>query len=216
MARCQAQAEAVADSLNALARKHAERLAAEFRLGTLDAAWLAWRTLAQALGRDGLPKLEIDAAGPTVSQLTNQLLEAGFGARFTVDMATQVAKADGKGLKEEFTIKVFDNAHGVEHSDIGDLSGGERVVVEEALRAGILLFNNLRQRRPIRTCWRDETTGALDPENVPRYVAMLRKMHQVGGFRHTLFVTHSVDVAAALADTVFRVRGGVPELERAA
>jgi ABC-type lipoprotein export system ATPase subunit len=87
-------------------------------------------------------------------------------------------------------------------------------VVEEALRAGILLFNNSRnQSFQIRTCWRDETTGALDPDNVPRYVAMLRRMHQLGGFVHTLFVTHS-EAAAQLADTVIRVKDGVPVMER--
>jgi exonuclease SbcC len=180
----------------------------------IDDEWLAWRTLAQALGRDGLPKLEIDAAGPTVSDLTNQLLEVGYGTRFTVDLTTQVARADGKGLKEEFALRIFDNTHGGEPRDLSDLSGGERVVVEEALRAGILLFNNMRDQQPIRTCWRDETTGALNIDNVPRYVAMLRKMHTLGGFRHTLFVTHS-EAAAELADAVIRVRDGVPTVERA-
>jgi len=193
----------------------AELSAVTTRLLAVDDRWLAWRTLAQALGRDGLPKLEIDAAGPTVSQITNDLLTVGFGTRFMLDVTTQVARADGKGLKEEFTIRVLDNAYGGESRDIGDLSGGERVVVEEALRAGILLFNNSRRSRPILTCWRDETTGALDPENVPRYVAMLRRMHQLGEFRHTLFVTHS-EAAASLADTVIRVQAGMPTIERVA
>jgi exonuclease SbcC len=125
-----------------------------------------------------------------------------------------VARADGKGLKEEFALRIFDNTHGGEPRDLSDLSGGERVVVEEALRAGILLFNNMRDQQPIRTCWRDETTGALNIDNVPRYVAMLRKMHTLGGFRHTLFVTHS-EAAAELADAVIRVRDGVPTVERA-
>jgi exonuclease SbcC len=176
--------------------------------------WLVWRLLTQALGRDGLPKLEIDAAGPTISQLVGDLLAVGYGARFAVELTTQVERADKKGLKDEFAIRIFDNAYGGER-DLSDLSGGERVVVEEALRAGILLFHNARQRRPIRTCWRDETTGALDPENVPRYVAMLRRMHALGGFRHTLFVTHS-EAAAELADTVIRVAHGIPQIDRAA
>jgi exonuclease SbcC len=213
-ARLQAQLQEAVRQARALeaARQRLQDTAARQRQA--EDAWLAWRLLGTGLGRDGLPKLEIDAAGPTVSQLVGDLLSVGYGARFTVDLTTQVERADKKGMKEEFAIRIFDNTHGGER-DLSDLSGGERVVVEEALRAGILLFNNARQRRPIRTCWRDETTGALDPENVPRYVAMLRRMHALGGFRHTLFVTHS-EAAAELADTVIRVENGVPRVERAA
>lgn len=209
------QRDDVARRLESVTRRIAERDDSAARLVLVDNEWLAWRTLMQALSRDGLPKLEIDAAGPTISNLTNSLLEAGFGTRFTVEIATQVARADGKGLKEDFTVTVFDNEFGVLLNDLTDLSGGERVVIEEALRAGILLFNNSRQQRPIRTCWRDETTGALNPENVPRYVKMLRRMHHLGGFRHTLFVTHS-ESAAAMADTVVRFQNGQPAVERAA
>jgi exonuclease SbcC len=213
LARLDERRKELGRQLDAATRRETELNAHLAQRTAMDDEWLAWRTLAQALGRDGLPKLEIDAAGPTVSDITNQLLEVGYGTRFTVDLVTQVERADGKGLKEEFDLRVFDNINGGRR-DLADLSGGERVVVEEALRAGILLFNNSRnQSFQIRTCWRDETTGALDPDNVPRYVAMLRRMHQLGGFVHTLFVTHS-EAAAQLADTVIRVKDGVPVMER--
>ena len=167
----------------------------------------AWAWLAKALGRDGLPTLEIDAAGPTVSRLTNDLLAAAFGPRFTVDLVTQEDKADGKGTKESFELLVYDNASGGQARAIGDLSGGERVVVEEALRAAIALFVNSRNVSPIKTLVRDETTGALDPENATRYVAMLRRMLELGDIDHILFVTHNPD-AAALADTRVVVADG--------
>lgn len=185
------------------------------RLRQVEDRLLIWQTYTKACGRDGLPTLEIAAAGPTVSNLTNELLSVGFGSRFTLELVTQTARADGKGLKEDFTIRVFDNEFGGEARDIADLSGGERVVVEEAFRAALGLYVNSRNVAPIRTCWRDETTGALDPENAVRYVAMLRRMQQLGGYAHVLFITHNED-CAALADVRIVVKNGQPEVRRAA
>jgi exonuclease SbcC len=70
---------------------------------------LEWRDLAKALGKGGLPDLEIDAAGPTISAPTNALLLACFGPRFSIELVTQVEKADGSGMKDEFTVRVIDN-----------------------------------------------------------------------------------------------------------
>jgi len=168
---------------------------------------VVWATLARCFGRDGLPTLEIANAGPTVSSLTNELLEVAYGPRFTVEVKTQVLRADGKGLKEDFTIEVLDNQAAGAVRDIGDLSGGERVLVEEALRAAIMIFVNSRNVTPIRTICRDETTGALDPENAVRYVAMLRRLVALAGAAHCLFITHNPE-CAELADVVLDVAGG--------
>lgn len=199
----------------AFARKARHLSDVQGRLRVLDDELLAWQLLTKAFGRDGLPTLEIDAAGPTVSNLTNDLLSACFGPRFTVDLVTQEARADGKGLKEIFSIFVFDNQFGGDQRDIADLSGGERVIVEEALRAALALFVNSRNEMPIRTLWRDETVGALDPENAIRYVSMLRRLQDLGGYAHILFISHNLD-AAALADTEIRVHDGQLDVVRRA
>lgn len=177
------------------------------QIGELQAELLEWALLAKALGRDGLPVLEIDAAGPTVSSYTNDLLASCFGPRFSVELVTQEAKVSGKGLKESFDIKVYDNERGGDARDIADLSGGEQVIVEEALKNAIALFVNGRNASPIRTCWRDETTGPLDPENAARYLPMLRRVQQLGGFRQVLFISHNPD-AAAMADAQLRFADG--------
>lgn len=195
-------------------RKCHERGDIEDRLRAVEGEQLSWQLLAKAFGRDGLPTLEIDAAGPTVSNLTNDLLSVCFGPRFSVELVTQEDKADGKGMKEAFSLRVFDNVAGGDTRDIGDLSGGERVIVEEALRAAIALFVNSRNEMPIRTLWRDETTGALDPENAVRYVAMLRRIQELGGYTHILFITHN-EAAAALADARIVVGDGKVEIETA-
>lgn len=177
------------------------------KLRVLEDEGMSWGVLARACGRDGLQRLEIDAAGPVVSDLANSLLQVGYGTRFSVELVTQVATADGKDVKEKFTIDAIDNANGGDRRDIGDLSGGERVVVEESVRAALQCYVSLRSRQPSRTIWRDETTGALDPENAPRYVAMLRKLREISRAHQVFFVTHSMD-CAHLADAQVHVKDG--------
>jgi len=188
-------------------KKLARAEVVETNLRTVEDEALSWKVLARACGRDGLQRLEIDAAGPVVADLANQLLRVGYGARFSVDIVTQVATADAKDVKEKFTVLVLDNDYGGESRDVGDLSGGERVVVEEALRAALSCYVSLKSRQPSRTIWRDETTGALDTENAPRYIEMLRKLKELSGADQILFITHS-DACAALADAQVRVGDG--------
>jgi DNA repair exonuclease SbcCD ATPase subunit len=197
-----------------LERRRAEMTAKLRRLADVDTTvktmgdeLLEWQFLTKGLGRDGLPVLEIDAAGPTISAYTNELLTACFGARFSVELVTQREKADGKGHVDDFSIQVFDNAAGGDPRDIADLSGGEQVIVAEALMNAISIYVNTTSPIPVRTCWRDETTGALDPENAQRYLAMLRKVQELGGFHHVFFISHNPD-AAAQADAQIRVANG--------
>lgn len=207
IASCSAQLEEVArqDTRWRETRQRLSALAQEQR--HVDDEVREWGLLAKACGRDGLPVLEIDAAGPTVSALCNDLLTVCFGPRFTVELITQAEKADGKGTKEVFDLRVYDNLRGGAPRDLSDLSGGEQVLVDEALKNALALFVNRRHVGAIRTCWRDETTGPLDPENARRYIDMLRRVQHLGGFDHTLFVSHNVE-AAALADVQVRVADG--------
>jgi exonuclease SbcC len=184
-----------------------QRRQLEAAIGDIERDLIEWQALARIFGRDGLPVLEIDAAGPAVSDLANDLLQACFGSRFTVQLTTQEPKADGKGFKEVFDLRVFDAERDAEPRDLSDLSGGEQVIVDEALKSAIALFVNHRNVLPLRTCWRDETIGALDHENALRYVAMLRRMRERGGFHHVLFISHNHE-AAALADAQIVVAGG--------
>lgn len=181
-------------------------------LASADRAEVAdWQFLATALGRTGLPIFEIDAAGPTVSAICNDLLQASFGGRFSVALTTQTEKKtkgkDGSTMKEVFTIDITDAERPGTIRDLTDLSGGEQIIVDEALKAALAVFCNRQSDHPIRTCWRDETTGPLDAENSDRYISMLRRLLTLGDFSHILYITHSAD-AAALADTHIHVANG--------
>lgn len=199
MARLEADIQNFRERRHAFSERVAERERLEAAVTTLNTHLIEWSALAKIFGRDGLPVLEIDAAGPGVSALANDLLQACFGARFTVELITQQAKVDGSGLKEVFELRVYDADRGGDAKDLGLYSGGEQVILDEAVKSAIALYINQRNVLPLRTCWRDETTGALDPENALRYVQMLRRVQARGGFSQIYFITHNPD-AAALAD----------------
>lgn len=207
LARLAAERESLEQRARQVADTRAQLAQLDAQIARLSAEWLDWRFLAKAFGRDGLPVLEIDGAGPTVSSYTNSLLAACFGGRFTVQLVTQEAKADGKGAKETFELKVFDAERGGQARDLTDLSGGEQILVEEALKNALAIFANQRSATPIQTCWRDETTSALDGDNAARYIAMLRRVREIGGFHHVLFVSHNRD-AAQSADAQIVVHDG--------
>lgn len=198
------------------AARQAELEALDARLAVLQQHQVEWGILARACARDGLQTLEIDDAGPTVSAYTNDILRACYGARFSVEIVTQEAKAsrgkEGSTTKETFELKVYDAERGGAPRDIADLSGGEKVIVDEALKSAIALLVNARNVHPMRTCWRDETTGPLDDANRERYLAMLRRVHELGGFVQTYFVTHD-DEAADQADAQLHVENGRVEIQ---
>ncbi len=172
-----------------------------------------WQHLAQAYGPNGVQALKIDAAGPEVSSIVNDLLFECFGDRFSVSIQTMRPKADGKGYVETFDLQVLDNERQREGALL-TLSGGEKVIVNEAVGLGLAIFNARRSGKKIETLLRDETSGALDPVNAERYVHMLRKALHLGGFHHVIYIAHQPEVWEA-ADTVIKVRDGEIEVDRA-
>lgn len=212
LAACAAQIEHVAQAREALAAREAEVARLTQVVTALQTELLDWQILARTLGRDGLQTLEIDAAGPTISQFTNELLQATpFGARFTVDLITQAAKTMGKGLKEVFDIQITDARSGGPPRDVSLLSGGEQAVVVECLMSAIACFVNVRSSMPIRTLWRDEPGSAMDEQNRAAYIPMLRKICEVGGFEQVLFITHDSEQANQ-ADAQIYVHDGTAEI----
>lgn len=161
-----------------------------------------WTLLSRALGKDGVQALEVDAAGPEVARICNELLEACYGPRFSLSFETLREKKSKPGeYIEAFDVLVRD---GVEERQVEALSGGEKVIVGEALGLAIAVFNARKNAVQWRTLFRDETAGALDPDNAIRYVDMLRRALDLGGFEQCLFVSHSPDVVNR-ADLVVRL-----------
>lgn len=170
-----------------------------------------WLLLSRALGKHGVQALEIDAAGPETSGLVNQLLDACFPeGRFRVTIQTLKEKKSSPGeFSEDFDLVVHDQGQA---RPVDSLSGGEKVIISEAVSLALSIFNARRSGVKWGNIFRDETASALDPENASHYVAMLRKAMELGGFHQCIFVAHLPQVYEA-ADTRLMVGGGQVQVQ---
>lgn len=152
-----------------------------------------WTILEKAFSNDGIIALEIDDAGPTISAIANDLLFSCFGSKFSVRIDTQVAKADGKGLKETFDIVILDSERN-ESKSLRSMSGGERVWIEEAITRAISLYNFSKSGKKYQTLFTDEKDGALDHQKKKEFIAMKRKVLDLGGYDLELFISQSPEI----------------------
>ena len=137
--------------------------------------------------------------------IVNNLLEGCFDNNFEVRFRTQRPKADGRGFTDEFDIEVRNKT--LDRTCLVDeLSGGQFVLVNEAVNLGIAIYN-MRQGEGVRheTLFRDETVGALDAKNAKEYVRMLRHAMSLGGFYQVIFICHSPQIWE-LVDRILTLR----------
>jgi exonuclease SbcC len=163
--------------------------------------------LAKVFGPDEIQLCEIQAAGPEVTSLVNSLLEGCFDNKFEIRFRTQRPKADGRGMVDDFGIEVR-NKNLDRTCLVDELSGGQFVLVNEAVNLGIAIYN-MQQGEGIRyeTLFRDETVGALDAANAREYVRMLRRAMDLGAFHQVIFICHT-PLVWELADRILSVGGG--------
>lgn len=166
-----------------------------------------WLLLERSCGKDGAQALEIDAAGPEVAAITNDLL---IGTPFSIAFETLREKRDG-GWSEVFDINVFDG--GLPRT-VETLSGGEKVVVGEGVGLGIATHHSRKSGRQWGTIWRDETAGALDPDSAIQYCQMLRRARAAAGAFQVIFIAHQ-ELVWREADAQIYVADGRVSLEEA-
>ncbi len=193
---------------------HAGILDRKARAGEAARDGADWAFLEKAYGRDGIQALELDAAGPGLSELVNDLLTSCYGNRFEVRFITQVPKKDGKGSKEIFDLEVTDHEEG-RVGTLDDLSGGEKVPIGEAVSLALAIYAGRHSGHHFETLFRDETVGACDPQNANQYVAMLRRALLVGGFYQIVFIAQQEQVWRQ-ADVILRFENGTVEVENGA
>lgn len=150
--------------------------------------------------------MEVDAVGPELTELANDLLLTCLGPRFTVAIETVATRADGKGQKEGCWVMVRDGEEGRE-GEIRSFSGGERVLIGEALNLALSMLGCRRAGFSNPTLIRDETGAALSPEKARVYLAMLRRAAAQTNASKVLFVSHN-DELNAMADARVEIRNG--------
>jgi DNA repair exonuclease SbcCD ATPase subunit len=171
--------------------------------------------LAYAFGKEGIQLMEIDAAGPAVSDLINEYLHSCFGHRFTVKLITTAAKKTGDAGDEKnvFDLIVFDNEQGRE-AKVQSLSGGEKVYIGLATQLAIVSYLNHKSGLKPKLIVLDECLGALTEDNAQIAVQMLRHARQMIGLKHLLFVAH-LDSLGALCDGIVTINDGKIEVTAA-
>ena len=186
------------------ARARADAMAAE--VAQAEQRLADWTRLAADLGRDGLQALEIDAALPELTERANDLLHSCHGSRWTVRIESTRASADGKKQIEGLAVWVLDTQAGREGPG-ETYSGGERVILAEAVALPLVALWCERQGVERPTLVRDESGAALSAENATAYVAMLRRAASWIGADKVLVVTHS-DEIRRLSDATVVVADG--------
>ena len=169
------------------------------RIAHVESELGVWNLFARCMSNDGLIALAIDDAGPALSGLTNDLLLACYGARFTVSIHTLVE--NGKGdQREGFDIVVHDAESG-EAKSVSLMSGGERVWVNECLTRAVALYLTQSSGRSYETLFSDEADGPLDADRKRMFMAMKREVLRLGGYEREFFVSQTPELTA-MADVV--------------
>jgi exonuclease SbcC len=151
-----------------------------------------WTLLARALGNDGIIAMSIDDAGPSISAICNQLLGDCYGGRFCVRISTQDRTATGV-LKESFVIHVEDTLRG-ERKTLDDMSGGEKVWINECLVRSMALYMAQAASNSFATLFSDETDGPLDESRKRQFMAMKRAVLDIGGFEREYIITQTPEL----------------------
>ena len=204
------QGENLAHQAQTLAGRH---LALALRMACVEAELGGWNLFARCMSNDGLIALAIDDAGPALSGLTNDLLLACYGPRFTVSIHTLVETGKGE-QREGFDIVVHDGDSG-ESKSVGLMSGGERVWINECLTRAVALYLVQNSGRRYATLFSDESDGPLDSERKRMFMAMKREVLRLGGYSREFFVSQTPELTA-LADVVIDLDGYMVAVQAAA
>lgn len=174
------------------------------RIANVEAQLGNWNLLAKCLSNDGLIALAIDDAGPTLAGLANDLLLACYGSRFTVSLLTQVETKKGE-QREGFVIEVHDGESG-QSKRVEQMSGGERVWINECLVRAVALYLSQHSGRCYGTLFSDEADGALDPARKRMFIAMKREVLRLGEYAREIFISQTPELTA-MADVVIDLDG---------
>jgi exonuclease SbcC len=166
-----------------------------------------WNRLAADLGKKGIQAATIDAALPELVTVANQLLHEAFGSRFTIDLRTQTLNSTGKKTLETLDVVVIDTEQGRD-ALAETYSGGERVIIGEALSLALTTLACRESGVESPTLIRDESGAALDSERAPQWVAMLRRAGELIGASKVLFIAHNPELWQ-LADARIEVTDGM-------
>ncbi|MDP2884546.1 MAG: SMC family ATPase [Ignavibacteria bacterium] len=203
------QAEAARGSMERIEKKEEEGVIVDQEITVIAQQVEHWRMLQRACSRDGIPALELDAAGPGISGIANELLASTFGARFQISFETTKLSKDCKKQLETFNIVVYGQSG---EKRIEDLSGGERVWIERAISEAIAIYMSEHSGCQLQTTFQDESDGPLDPDNKQNYFSLLRESFRLGRRFFTFIITQSPEIWEQIEQRIYLKPGIGAEL----
>ncbi len=149
-----------------------------------------WLLLESACGKNGLQALRLDEAGPLIGSIATEMIQS-FGREWAININTVRRSADNKKDIETFEI-IVSTPEGVKEFD--DLSGGEKVWVEESLRKAVTIYLIKNSGRDFRTLYQDEADGALDPERAQAFLDTSFRAHELTGAHQTIIISQRPEI----------------------
>lgn len=146
----------------------------------------------------------IESLSPSIEETCNLLLSEYAGGRFQVRIDTMTPRARVGGMKKDFAPTIIDNQTGREGMEV---SGGERIMVAEALRMAIAVSASRSLGIVGATLGRDESISNLDNDVTWDYIRLLRMAKEMGKFSQILFISHHEHVWQQ-ADRIIWVENG--------
>lgn len=171
----------------------------ELLMKSLSKEYEEYSILELAFSNGGIQALELEAAVPSIAELTNQILHDSYGDKFTVSFNT--LKQSRNKIIDDFSIEVTNNETGWT-TPIELLSEGEKIWIIQALSYSMALIRMQRTGFSFMVRFADESDGALDSEARLKYVSMLNSTHASGNARLTVLVTHSQEIKDVVPQTI--------------
>lgn len=201
LAQSVARSESAASALADVCKLREEANGIKETIATTKTLSGRYRLLERSFGKDGIPALELDAVAPDVARVANSLLDAAYGARYTIEFRTTRKGGTGARQKqiEDFLIYIHDSEAGDEQ-EISTLSGGESVWIKRAIYDAFAVIRAQNTGIQFLTAFQDETDGALDPDARVRYFRMLEEAHRQSGRYQTVLITHSSELQAMITN----------------
>lgn len=154
----------------------------------------SYSVMAKAFSNEGIPALELDAAAPEISSVTNEILYDTYGDRFSVTFDTQRDAKDGRKI-DDFIINVYDGLSGRDKT-LDVLSKGETIWILQALNFAFSVVRANHTGFNFKIRFLDESDGSLDSGSRGMYLKMIQSAHKMCNARLTVLITHSLEISS--------------------
>jgi DNA repair exonuclease SbcCD ATPase subunit len=140
-----------------------------------------------------IPTYELESLALLTTDYTNKLLSL-YSENFSIKIITSLEKANSDGYKDVFKVSTFNNG---DETLASNLSGGQKEIIDSALRMGIVLTLSDTQSKRFQTSFWDESDKSIDTASALKYIDMLEMSRVLGNKHFVIVISHRDEVQAA-------------------